>query len=242
VCSPWARTSSTGLPLLSHAKRIIRRLSRPLRARPAETGLDYWRSRATSYGPRAVVDLRHADEQLQEVTERQIRELFPALDLELANTATNALDVGCGPGRFTRQLKNLVTGSVIGIEPIAQLLNFAERSNSTSLVQGVATRLPFAGQSFGLIWCCLVLGALDEDEAREAAAEMTRVLRPDGMIALVDNTTPGTGSSHYRFRTTGDYAALLPSLETSVVASYTDLGETMTMMIARHPTRPAGLS
>jgi ubiquinone/menaquinone biosynthesis C-methylase UbiE len=59
----------------------------------------------------------------------------------------------------------------------------------TCLVRGDATRLPFATSSFGGIAITFTFSAIPDGLA--AMGEMARVLRPDGVVALVDAGVPG---------------------------------------------------
>jgi ubiquinone/menaquinone biosynthesis C-methylase UbiE len=98
----------------------------------------------------------------------------------------DALDVGCGEGRFCRMLKAAGVNAV-GIDPTPQLLETARRSDpSGDYRSGRAERLEFESASFDLVVSYLTL--LDIADFRTAIGEMTRVLKPGGSLLIANLT------------------------------------------------------
>jgi ubiquinone/menaquinone biosynthesis C-methylase UbiE len=99
------------------------------------------------------------------------------------------LDVGCGPGSITRGLaERLAPGEVVGVDLSKETLEDARRD---AAARGLANlhyeeasvyALPFADASFDVVYAHQVLQHLREREA--ALAEMLRVLRPAGLLAI----------------------------------------------------------
>jgi ubiquinone/menaquinone biosynthesis C-methylase UbiE len=90
------------------------------------------------------------------------------------------LDLGCGKGRFARPLAE-AGAEVIGIDLSAAMLADAD---GIARVRGSARRLPFAAASFDAVIAVEVfehLAAIDE-----VLSEARRVLRPGGVLAIVD--------------------------------------------------------
>jgi ubiquinone/menaquinone biosynthesis C-methylase UbiE len=103
-----------------------------------------------------------------------------------AGRFANALDVGCGEGRFCRMLKAAGVNAV-GIDPTTQLLETARRSDpSGDYRSGRAERLEFESASFDLVVSYLTL--LDIADFRTAIGEMTRVLKPGGSLLIANLT------------------------------------------------------
>lgn len=103
------------------------------------------------------------------------------------------LDVGCGPGIFTRDLATAVgsAGFVVGIDTSPTMLAWAVRATKTDNVaylRADAVELPLAdGSADGV--CCF--GALHLfDDPMRALDAMTRMLVPGGRIALLSTCRP----------------------------------------------------
>lgn len=95
------------------------------------------------------------------------------------------LDVGCGTGAMTEAVAaGCAPGRLAGVDPSAGFLDFAGRrlGAGAELREGDARDLPFAGAEFDRVVSGLVLN-LVPDQPR-AAAEMARVARPGGEVAL----------------------------------------------------------
>lgn len=96
----------------------------------------------------------------------------------------HVLDVGCGTGEYVRRVQELgLVGS--GIEPAEAMRKVAiEKNPGSTIVDGVATKLPFPDTSFDLVICIEVLRYLHRGDGRVALREMRRVLRPGGILFL----------------------------------------------------------
>jgi len=106
------------------------------------------------------------------------------------------LDVGCGPGAHLGLLAGAVSpgGSVVGIDLDAGRVAFAaERwgGNDTIAVrEGDHGALPFPDGSFDVAWASLVLHHAERPLAM--LGEMRRVVRPGGLVAIVEGDTGGS--------------------------------------------------
>ncbi|HSS21817.1 MAG TPA: class I SAM-dependent methyltransferase [Pyrinomonadaceae bacterium] len=117
-----------------------------------------------------------------------MREITSALlDPFCPPTPTRAvLDAGCGTGGNLEWLKRYAgDGNVFGIDVSPDALKFV-RSRNQELVAGAsATALPFGDSHFDLVTSFDVLGQLPHPGGDELAlAEMSRVLRPNGVLFL----------------------------------------------------------
>jgi ubiquinone/menaquinone biosynthesis C-methylase UbiE len=98
------------------------------------------------------------------------------------------LDVGCGPGNFTREFAHVVgaEGLAAGIDASATMLARAVAdtpSGDVAYVRGDAVRLPFRDASFDAVCCFAALHLFDDPDA--ALDHMARVLTPRGRIAIL---------------------------------------------------------
>jgi ubiquinone/menaquinone biosynthesis C-methylase UbiE len=103
----------------------------------------------------------------------------------------NLLDVGCGPGTITSELASLVApGLSIGIDISADVIEVARELRGLSPANltfqvGDVYDLAFGDESFDVVYAHQVLQHLGHPAA--ALAEMRRVLRPDGVLAVRDS-------------------------------------------------------
>ncbi len=131
-------------------------------------------------------DSRHLAEIYDRVSDFQLeggKRLVERLGLE---TGARVLDVGCGTGRLTRWIAGRVgaMGTVIGIDPLEHRIRVARSHNSAVRFEvGQAEELgAFEDASFDAVCMSSVLHWI-EDKAR-ALAEIHRVLRPGGRVAI----------------------------------------------------------
>jgi SAM-dependent methyltransferase len=131
----------------------------------------------------------------------------PMLARVAAGSFADALDVGCGEGRFCRMLAQRGIRTV-GIDPTVALIDRAralDPAGDYRVAGGEA--LPCADASFDLVVAYLSL--IDIPALAPAIAEMARVLRPGGTLLIANltsfNTAAATGgwkpdaTGHQRF-------------------------------------------
>ena len=94
------------------------------------------------------------------------------------------LDAGCGTGLNLEWLRRYAPPeNIFGLDYSADAIDFCKERNLKNLVQGSATDLPFADESFDLITSFDVLVQLFGDSGdAQAINEMFRVLKPNGLI------------------------------------------------------------
>ncbi|GIW07737.1 MAG: hypothetical protein KatS3mg060_2542 [Dehalococcoidia bacterium] len=88
-----------------------------------------------------------------------------------------ALDAGCGPGLLLAALGERGIAAV-GVDLSARMATEAARR--APAVVGTLDHLPFKGNAFGIVIAMGAVEYVDDDQA--ALAELTRVLRPDGVL------------------------------------------------------------
>jgi SAM-dependent methyltransferase len=93
-----------------------------------------------------------------------------------------AIEIGCGEGRVTRDLKKRGYG-VVGVDVAPTMVRFAREADPTGeYVQADAASLPFDNGSFDLAVAFNSL--MDVDDLRAAVREAARVLEPDGRLCI----------------------------------------------------------
>ena len=205
----------------------------PKRKVPAST---YWEQRAETYGNRAVLNLVHPPEAYDSITRKQKEEIFPLLAKSLNGSERILLDFGCGPGRFTADLAQMISGKAIGIDPVRKFIEEARTRSLQAEVEYHVTQetgIPLPDHSVDVVWVCLVLGGLQGALLASAVLEIERVLRPGGLLFLIENTSEMKGHAHWTFRSAEDYLALFPKVTLQDGHSYDDLGQRISIIAGR---------
>ena len=104
--------------------------------------------------------------------------------------AMHMLDVACGPGLVTQCALDLVgsSGSVIGLDPSIGMLREAQKGPCRNLVRGVGEHLPFPDHSFDFLSMGYALRHVPD--LKGAFAEYRRVLKPGGIVLLLEISRP----------------------------------------------------
>ncbi len=112
------------------------------------------------------------------------------LDLLELQPGQRVLEVACGGGRTALAAGPRVApgGSVVAVDIARAMLQLCRENCADAPVpvlpaQGDAARLPFADGAFDVVFCQFGLMLLDDHVA--GAAELLRVLRPGGRLAVV---------------------------------------------------------
>ena len=112
--------------------------------------------------------------------------LFPMLD-SLDFTKKTFADVGCGTGRHLQRVLARRADIIVGVDFSRQMLAGAGAkfaNSSVCLIESNASNLPLASSSFDIVLCTLVLGHISELDI--AVAEITRILKPGGIVLISD--------------------------------------------------------
>ena len=115
---------------------------------------------------------------------------------------TNALDVGCGEGRFCRMLQACGIRTV-GIDPTEPLIQHARLQDPQGDYRiGRAEALDFPDGYFDLVISYLSL--IDIPDIGRAISEMVRVLTPKGTLLIANLTSFTTANTGGGWRPDGD--------------------------------------
>ncbi len=116
-----------------------------------------------------------------------------AVDMLSLAGGESVLDVGCGPGNFTRVFARASgEGIVVGLDASQTMLARAVADTDAAnvvYVRADACSLPFRDGSFAAV-CCFAALYLIEHPMR-AIDELVRVLAPGGRLALLSSCTRG---------------------------------------------------
>ncbi len=220
-----------GLP--STVNAFVRKVLRSLSKDNSFDAHGYWRERARKYGKRAVLNLAYPEDSFDQITERQKKILFPVFSSLLNNSEKSVLDFGCGPGRFTSDIANLIHGSAVGLDISEELLAMAPRASNVRYGLVSDGLIKADGVKFDVIWICLVLGGIPDNAINATAEELERTLNPGGLLFLVENTSRKVSAQYWIFRSVEQYQALFPSVDLRYIATYCDVGEDISIIAGR---------
>lgn len=121
------------------------------------------------------------------------RKVNEAMDIKPGSTV---LDLCCGTGDWTLALSKAVgsTGHVTGLDFSEGMLSVAKKKSkinqldNTSFVQGNAMDLPFEDNSFDYI--TIGFGLRNVPDAQHVLREMKRVVKPGGLITILETSQP----------------------------------------------------
>jgi ubiquinone/menaquinone biosynthesis C-methylase UbiE len=110
--------------------------------------------------------------------------------------AARGLDVGCGTGRLLASLHGAwpgmkLTGIDLSAPYLAEARRLIGRTARVKLEEAAAEALPFDDASLDLVVSSFLLHELPEAIRAQAIAEMARIVKPGGLVVIVDSIQKG---------------------------------------------------
>ncbi len=107
-----------------------------------------------------------------------------------------ALDVGCGTGRLLAFLHDAwpgmkLTGIDLSAPYLAEARRLVGKTARVKLIEGAGEALPFEDASLDLVTSSFLLHELPKKIRTTVFAEMARVLKPGGLLVVVDSLQKG---------------------------------------------------
>ncbi|MEQ1945603.1 MAG: class I SAM-dependent methyltransferase [Bryobacteraceae bacterium] len=156
-------------------------------------------------------------------------------------SAVRIADIGCGKGDWLRTFLDwgVPPEHLTGIDTDAARLQLAAvRAPGTQLFRADCRMLPLAGGSFDMVTqFTLFTSLLDPDVRKQAAQEMTRIVKPGGVIVWYDFFAPNPLNPNTRPVGLGELADLFPGC--SIDAERITFAAPIARMIARVSKRAA---
>ncbi len=195
----------------------------------------YWERRAARHGRRAAINLDHAAGAEAAVSAHHLAQLEPVLRARLEGWERTVVDLGCGSGRLTGALARIVGGRAIGVDPTPAMLALAAPSADVEFrLMGEDHRIPVPDAAAAVLFTCLVLGGVvDEDALASVAAECRRVLAPGGLLCLCESVSDQPPLPHWRFRSVDAYRAAFPWAGLEVATRFDDGGDPVAVLCGR---------
>lgn len=114
----------------------------------------------------------------------------------------SVLDLGCGNGRFYDLLKDCGASQITGIDSCYEMM----KHYPGKALHASATQIPFPDGSFDAVLSVWTLQHLDLFQLRHAISEISRVLKPEGTVYIIEQMSLkshdgvcGRKSSIYRY-------------------------------------------
>jgi len=102
------------------------------------------------------------------------------------------LDIACGTGDLSQTLFETTGARVVGMDFCRPMLSIAASKlhNNIRLIESDALRLPFADRSFDAV--TIAFGLRNLASVENGLAEILRVLRPGGSVAVLEFSKPSS--------------------------------------------------
>lgn len=205
--------------------------------------LDYWQTRAKKFGKQAVISIDHPLDQFEEVRNRDKNVIFPFLKKYLTGKEKLIMDFGCGVGRFTSDLAKLGKCKAVGVDPTEELIKLAPKSKNVTYYAIKNGEIPLEDRSVDVIWIYAVLGCIKEEDMKETCRHLARVLKQEGIVIVIENTTKTPDSQHYYYRSAKKYIKMLDFASLQHLYDYFDEGkevkETFSIMAGKKKSKGA---
>jgi SAM-dependent methyltransferase len=129
-----------------------------------------------------------------------MRKIVAALLDPLAGRGTvRILDAGCGTGYMLSWLRRYSKDrQVVGLDISLDALKFCRQRSESLLIQASTTDLPLPSNTFDFVFSFDVLVLLSGERAAAALSELTRVLKPGGILFVRLAAFQSLYSSHDR--------------------------------------------
>jgi SAM-dependent methyltransferase len=174
-------------------------------------------------------------------TRAKVRQLLELSTRRLADPGSlSFLDVGCGPGETHRWLEGRV-GALTGVDTSPEMIEVARGRNPWADYLTVDGDLPFPDESFDVCFAICVLHHVRRPERPALMADMARVTRAGGVVAVFEHNpwNPLTRKAVARCEFDRD-AELLPRRESEALlrgAGLTDLEGSYIVFFTRESAR-----
>ncbi|MFY0599386.1 MAG: methyltransferase domain-containing protein [Cyclobacteriaceae bacterium] len=193
---------------------------------------DYWHRRAKKYGKRAVLNLDHSKNEIRRITKYQVEQIFPYLEVYKSDEVKTILDYGCGPGRFSTKLAKVFDAKVTAVDPVEHFLKLAPKHRLVEY-KVLDVEKFYSSTKFDIIWICLVLGGLLDEELVEVSNLLETMAKKGTVLCLVENTSKVENAKHWSFRSFECYQKLFEKYNLKLENTYLDVNEEISVMIGK---------
>ncbi|MBB6238024.1 2-polyprenyl-3-methyl-5-hydroxy-6-metoxy-1,4-benzoquinol methylase [Pedobacter sp. AK013] len=133
-------------------------------------------------------------------------EAFKVFFDNITTNNASVLDIACGPGNITKYLlDNRPDYRILGIDLSSKMLKLAKINNPKAQFQLMDCReIDTIGAKFNGITCGFCLPYLTQQEAINLIANVSKLLKPNGIFYLSTMEEDENNKSRYQISSTGD--------------------------------------
>ncbi len=145
------------------------------------------------------------------------------------------LDYGCGAGQETDRLARAAGGHALGVDVSMPLIREATATAHAKFAHAPNGVTPAARHHFDVVHVSLVLGGLRGHNLDRAVAELRRVLKPGGLLIVIDTTGDPAEQPRWTRRPDSAYHAMFPEVAFSTHAQFHRGNDHLTLLAGRRP-------
>ena len=172
-----------------------------------------WNRRAERIGLRDLVNAKTYIDPSRRVTARQWDAVCQCIQKKLRGDEARGLDFYCGSGAFTADLAEMIGGEVLGIDSSLPLIHEATSGPNLRFVPTPDGRVPASNRSIDVVMANHALSGLRARLLRRAVEEIGRVLKPGGLLVLIEDTAELPDTEHRVYRAPSEYVRLFPQVK-----------------------------
>lgn len=196
---PWAHGLRLGKILLASLQMSWLRKHRQTKATGADDEVPAYYQRNFHWQPGGYLTLEsgllydHQVEILFKGTAGPMRRLLlrPLHDFLAQRPGAKLLEVAAGTGLFATEIQAAFPSHSLTVSdlsaPYLQIARERLRHTSADVIRAAVEELPFKDQSFDVLYGVFFMHELPREVRERALAEFQRVLRPGGLLLLVDS-------------------------------------------------------
>lgn len=192
-----------------------------------------WNANAAELGAYSVIDGRHSPSDFEYVTKRTKEILYPLVQEQLDGNEKTLLDFGCGPGRFTGDLAEIIDGNAIGVDVTKKLIEIAAPHPRVHFLYSEDIFEENLITSFDMVFICCVLGGINDNELTEIASNLVGVLDNDGLLFIIESTAPAPVKDTWRIFTSNEIVGLFPGVDLRPIGVFHDANQERTVFCGR---------
>lgn len=233
VRNPTSGVKTTIFDRIIRVIRDYKTIPRKIKRRLLGQRMLDWDANAAELGAYSVIDGRHAPGDYEYVTERTKEIIYPLFQKQLNGSEQKLLDFGCGPGRFTSDLAEIIEGKAIGVDVTKRLIEIAKPHPRVNFLYSKNIFEETLINSFDAIFICCVLGGIANKELPEIADKLMKVLDRKGLLFIIESTGSVPVKDTWRIFTTREIVDLFPEVDLKVIGVFEDAYQERTVFCGR---------